>query len=225
MTTLAISESNTAQNGALLSGNTQKSSTWLRMMLSVILGAIITFGLFAMMHKLIEQDEVALSKPEPLVLIDTILDIEETKTIVRPKIQPPPEMPKVPETKIEPPQVPSTGNEFTNVISIPAVPQTKLDYAVQAVDQQPRPLVRIDPRYPATAANNGIEGFVRLSFGISASGEVVDIEIVESEPGRTFDSAAKKALRKWRYQPQLVDGNPVGMSGMQVRLDFALDKK
>ena len=111
---------------------------------------------------------------------------------------------------------------FSTAIQIPSIAALKLAVNMGAVDQQPSPRIRVDPRYPASAASHGIEGFVRLSFGVSVSGEVVDIQIIDSEPRNTFDRAAKQALRKWRYQPKIVGGSAVGMDGLQVQLDFSL---
>jgi hypothetical protein len=39
-----------------------------------------------------------------------------------------------------------------------------------------------------------------------------------------FDRAAKKALAKWRYDPQLVNAVPSERSGVRVRIVFKLDQ-
>jgi protein TonB len=192
--------------------------------LSIVAGGIITFGLFAAMQSLIKQDNQRPVIDEPIIVTSSILDIQEEKTIVRTIIKPPPEMKIKPATPIEVPMEPSATSSFADVINIPSVSTAKLAFNIKAVDQQPRAIIRIDPRYPAHAARNGIEGFVRLSFGVSVSGEVIDINVIESEPRNTFDSPAKQALRKWRYQPKMVNGGPVSMDGLQIRLDFTIAK-
>jgi protein TonB len=199
-------------------------STFVRIGVSIVAGGIITVGLFAAMQSLIEQDDKRPVIEAPIIIISPILDLQEEITNVRPKIKPLPEMKIQPIRSAEIPIEPSDNKGFANVISLPTVASEKLDFNINAVDQQPRAIVRIDPRYPAQAANNGVEGFVQLSFGVSASGEVVDIDVIESEPKRVFDNAAKQALRKWRYQPKMVSGTPVSMGGLQVRLDFTLAK-
>jgi protein TonB len=193
-----------------------------RLSLSTVAGGIITFGIFAGMHALIDQGDVKVEPLDPIVLVSSILDIQEEKLIVRPQPKPLPKIEKQPPTRTEPPLDPGDKSIFTTAISLPAIAKSTLTVNVGAVDQQPRPLVRVDPRYPAPAAAKGIEGFVSLSFGVSASGEVVDIEIVDAEPRNTFERAAKQALRKWRYQPKMVSGSAIAMDGLKVRLDFNL---
>jgi protein TonB len=200
------------------------NSPFFRFAMSIVIGGFITFVLFASMHELIKQDGQRIVEVETIPVFPVIFVEPEEKTNHITRIKPQPKVEVLPTTPQELPAQTTDTSTFTNVISIPKVATGKLAFDIKAVDQQPRPLVRIDPRYPAIAASNGIEGFVTLAFGVSASGEVVDVQVIESEPKRTFDQAAKKALRKWRYQPKMLSGSPVPMEGLQVRLDFTLAK-
>ena len=38
-----------------------------------------------------------------------------------------------------------------------------------------------------------------------------------------FDRAALNAVRKWRYNPKVQDGQPVERPGVKVRLDFQME--
>jgi TonB family protein len=60
---------------------------------------------------------------------------------------------------------------------------------------------RVEPRYPIQAAKDGIEGFVKMQFFINSHGIPVYIEPIKSSNAKLFDSAAVKALSKWRYKP------------------------
>jgi protein TonB len=193
-----------------------------RLSACIIAGGIVTFGLFVAMNALIDQENDRPLLTEPIVVISSILDLPEEKTNIRPLPMPIPELKMQPITAIEMPVEPFNKAGFSTAVQIPAIAALKLAVNMGAVDQQPSPRIRVDPRYPASAASNGIEGFVRLSFGVSVSGEVVDIQIIDSQPRNTFDRAAKQALRKWRYQPKMVGGSAVGMDGLQVQLDFSL---
>ena len=196
----------------------------LRLPLIILAGAGVTFLLFAGMHAMIKQDIVMTkSIPEP-VFIDSILDIEETITVEQNRPKPPPEILEQPKVVPLIEDEPAAKTVFTNYVSTPTINLSKgMDISLANIDTQPRPMVRTNPQYPSDAARNGIEGYVSLSFGVSPSGQVIDIEIIDAEPKRTFNNAAKRALSKWRYQPKKVDGRAVAMSGLQVRLDFSLE--
>ena len=90
-------------------------------------------------------------------------------------------------------------------------------------DDQPTPIVRIEPKYPIEAARNGIEGWVKLSFTVNEVGSVEDIEILASEPEGVFEREAQRALAKWKYKPQIVDGKPVKQPGLTVVLVFKIE--
>jgi protein TonB len=85
------------------------------------------------------------------------------------------------------------------------------------------PLVRVNPQYPSRALSRGIEGWVTLEFTISAAGTVTDPMVIESSSS-LFHSASMRAIKKWKYNPKIVDGQPVERSGVRVRLDFELDE-
>lgn len=85
------------------------------------------------------------------------------------------------------------------------------------------PIVRIEPQYPRSAAMQGIQGWVRLSFDITAMGTVDNVQVVDSSPKRVFDLEAKKALLKWKYKPRMEDGKAVPQKGEMVQLDFKLE--
>lgn len=92
-------------------------------------------------------------------------------------------------------------------------------------DRDAVPVVRIDPEYPMQARERGISGWVVVEFTISAAGTVKEAEVVDSEPGKVFDRAAVTAVRKWKYNPKMVDGKPVERVGIKVRLDFAMENE
>ena len=45
----------------------------------------------------------------------------------------------------------------------------------------------------------GIEGNVKLEFGITADGEVSDIKVINASPSGVFDQAAITALKQWHF--------------------------
>ncbi|WED23342.1 energy transducer TonB [Vibrio sp. JC009] len=88
--------------------------------------------------------------------------------------------------------------------------------------QQLIPLHRIEPVYPRKALLRKIEGYVVLSFDIDSGGKPENIEIIEAKPARIFNREALKALKRWKYQPQIVNGLALGKTGQKVKLEFKL---
>jgi protein TonB len=70
------------------------------------------------------------------------------------------------------------------------------------------PLVRVAAEYPMSALGKRIEGFVELRFTVTEAGTVEDPEVIRAFPEGVFETAALRAVRKWKYQPQMVDGQP-----------------
>jgi TonB family protein len=64
------------------------------------------------------------------------------------------------------------------------------------------------PEYPERALNQKISGSVTVEFTVSTSGEPMDVRVVSAEPAGTFDRAAIAAVKRWRYEPLLIDNVP-----------------
>ncbi len=78
----------------------------------------------------------------------------------------------------------------------------------------------VAPSYPADALKKGIEGWVELAFTVMPNGSVDEIEVRNASPADTFDDAATKAIRQWRFEPVMRNGKAVPQRAM-VRLRFA----
>lgn len=85
------------------------------------------------------------------------------------------------------------------------------------------PLVRVTPQYPRSAQMRGLEGEVHLKFDIMKDGSTGNVTILSAKPRGVFEAAAKKAVLKWKYRPQVVDGKPAIVKGEQVILPFKLE--
>lgn len=193
---------------------------------NISLACITTFTLFVLMAKLIEQDEVSLTVLQPPYIPTVIQQEYDEKTIFKPTVKPMPKTVKAPTT---PPPEQIAASEPNNQFAIgPIVPKSELIVDTHVgqgnTNHLARPVIRIDPNYPADAARDGIEGWVTLSFDLTPQGSVTNINVIEAQPKRTFNREAKRALAKWKYQPKLENGVPVAQSGLQVMLTFALEQ-
>ena len=84
------------------------------------------------------------------------------------------------------------------------------------------PLVMATPEYPALALERGVEGWVEVKFSIDVNGEIIEPQINAHSPSGIFDRSVLKALKKSRYQPQLLDGQPVVVQGVTELFRFNL---
>ncbi len=66
---------------------------------------------------------------------------------------------------------------------------------------------RITPVYPPLARQTRISGTVRLHAIISKDGTIQQLEVISGHP--LLQQAALDAVRQWRYQPTLLNGEPV----------------
>jgi TonB family protein len=57
----------------------------------------------------------------------------------------------------------------------------------------------VSPIYPQRAKMAGVEGNVKLEFGIKPDGSVSDIKVIATSPTGVFDTAAITALKQWHF--------------------------
>jgi protein TonB len=83
---------------------------------------------------------------------------------------------------------------------------------------------KVDPEYPERALAQKITGAVTLEFTVDKKGEPQDVHVVSAEPAGTFDRAAIAAVRRWRYEPLVID-NVVQEVTTRTTVRFALSDK
>ena len=118
----------------------------------------------------------------------------------------------------------TTTNDDEKGSNQPTATMTGTDIpAGDSLKHPPRPMKRVQPRYPERARRLSIEGYVVLRFIIDAKGFVTAPTIHQSIPAGVFDNAAIRAVRQWRFEPgKGDDGKPVP-SQLQLRIDFKLE--
>ncbi len=172
--------------------------------------------------------------PEPSEALSFNMVMVENEQDVQRRQRSIPEQPQAPEV---PEQMPtSQANTQLTQVSPIAQPMLGLDTAVDGlaisaptfgdfgVNQQAMPLYRVEPRYPTKALKRGAEGYVVMKFTIDPTGKPIDVEVVEANPKRMFEREAIRALKKWKYQPKVVDGGAISQLGQTVRLEFKIAK-
>jgi TonB family protein len=81
-----------------------------------------------------------------------------------------------------------------------------------------------NPGYPRRARLNGVEGQVTVRYEVDLRGRVDGLEVLSADPGETFVAAVRKAVRRWRHEPFLADGEPVGARVTRT-FEFAIRKE
>jgi protein TonB len=209
----------------LVESNTHYLQTFIRMLSFTVVGAVITFLLFVLMHHLIKHDDVVLVPEKPVVFVSPMFEEPHEKVVT--KQEPKPLEPVKAPPRIEQ-EVIETDSEIGIITEHQEVEIEQLRFTSEFVhtmdDRDVSPIVRVPPRYPPTAASQGLEGWVRLSFTINEVGEVENIEVVDAQPKRVFDRAAKRALARWKYKPQIEKGQAIVRNGLSVVLEFNLEQ-
>ena len=72
---------------------------------------------------------------------------------------------------------------------------------------QPKLVSQTPPAYPALARQARISGVVRLQIRIAKDGTVEDVRVPSGHP--LLVPAAMQAVWQWKYQPTIVNGEPV----------------
>jgi len=200
-----------------------------RFLASILLGAAVTFGLFVFMAVLVSSGNRSKDETQDHIIVEVNSTPPKSSTETRRRVPPPPPPPPKAPPKQQVPE-PETSNDSTGLLfNLPGVQLSGMSTGLSAPgagfgrDGDATPIVRIEPRYPIQAARDGKEGWVKLSFTINEIGGVEDVKVMEAKPKRVFNKEARRALRKWKYKPKIVDGKPMKQAGLTVQLDFKME--
>jgi TonB family protein len=77
------------------------------------------------------------------------------------------------------------------------------------------------PEYPADLQQLGIQGAVVMRAVISTTGELLNLEAINADVDARLVKAALDTVRQWKYQPTLLNGQPVEVV-TTITVDFQL---
>lgn len=108
------------------------------------------------------------------------------------------------------PAVPTPAPEALPPASVPA-----------ASTSEPMPLAGETPapRYPSASLRRGETGTVIVRATVGIDGRTRRTDVARSSGSRRLDRAAEDAVRRWRFQPALRDGQPVE-ADVNVPIEF-----
>jgi protein TonB len=89
----------------------------------------------------------------------------------------------------------------------PAKPQTRRPVRVATGVAEANLIRKVMPVYPPLARSARVQGTVEFTAIISKEGTIENLQLVHGHP--LLVQAAKDAVLQWRYQPTLLNGEPV----------------
>jgi len=117
------------------------------------------------------------------------------------------------------------GNVLTSAAAPPPPPPPKAvtpkRIRVGGQVESAKLIFRPTPEYPQLAKMARIQGTVRLEAIISKDGTIQDLKVVSGHP--LLVKAALEAVQRWRYQPTLLNGEPVEVV-TEVDVNFTLNE-
>lgn len=199
-----------------------------------VLALFISAMLFALMDFLI-SGETELEKPDGsrsylnFIRIDPVQDDVQTKDRRLPEPPPPPDAPpETPDFSADMDMVSADLSMGMPTIGVPVndgggpyLGTLQAGQGLAGFDTDVIPVVQVAPQYPRAAKQSGLEGWVTMEVLIRPDGTVSNAKVMESDPPRIFDRAAISAMRKWKFRPKIVDGNPVAQRARQT-IEFSL---
>ncbi len=87
-------------------------------------------------------------------------------------------------------------------------------------DREVKAIRRPPPSYPAEAQLQGLSGWVKLIFTVTAKGTTRDIRAVASDPPGVFERAAIDAAQRFVYAPRLENGVAVDRPNVETEITF-----
>lgn len=210
----------------------------MRLAISLLVAVVINLGLFSIMQSMTSVDDVEHLPVNDLRLLDFVRVKQETTTAVKQRQLP--DKPTPPETRPPSPMKMTATQKPQRVTPKMSAPNIAVPLNIAGgpylgeftaaptapgvqTSENIMPIVRIPPRYPRSAARRNLEGVVKVAFTITKNGLVRDAKVVLSEPEGVFDRAALRAISKWKFNPKVVNGQPVEQAATQ-EIEFTLPK-
>ncbi|MEM7729694.1 MAG: energy transducer TonB [Pseudomonadota bacterium] len=191
--------------------------------LAVIPAAIVTVVLFVLMMSLISeefkpQDKLDLASFEINPKVEEVKLLErETKITEIKQIETPPPPPQIERQKADRPAEPIADLRG----AVPEFEAPEIDrsqFQITVSDRDAQPLVRIPPIMPPRAEKSG---HCKVRFNVSPEGQPFDVVATYCTQS-LFERPTIRSVQKWKYNPKIQDGLPVGRTGVESKITFRL---
>lgn len=198
-----------------------------RLFLAILLAGVVTLGLFFLMQSLIQSGGSALTDAPKGSVLDFVRVKKEEAVQKKDRKPKKPPKPKEPPPDMAPPQMDApnpdaaaSGLDFGADVAADVALSGGL--ALDSGDGEFLPIVRVAAVYPRRALQRGIEGYVDVEFTVTKLGSVSNPKVIQASPEGIFEQAALDATLKYKYKPRVVNGEPMEVSGVEVRVTFEI---
>ncbi|MDM3869862.1 TonB family protein [Porticoccus sp. W117] len=208
----------------------------IRPLKAIFAGTSITLGLLFFMTSLINSDVqkegqiidlLPIDPFQPPTKIDDVFKKRLTPEIPKPIFKPAPPMTSInaTETPLTPVAIDKSSITESDIMSsntgLEGIQESLLNGGSEHTASLTNPVAA---RYPREALEKELEGYVDVIFDITITGTTTNIRVLAAEPARVFNRNAIKAVRKWRYRPQVESGKAVMVTDVVARIHFELEK-
>ncbi len=196
-----------------------------RQLVGLVLGLVMTTGLFWIMQYLIATADRTLKDDGARNVLDFIRVPRDEDIQTKPKIVEKPPKPKV---QPPPPSPPNIDNVKPNPVAI-SIPAVKVNQKIISdpfqigTEGDYLPIVKVAPIYPNRALTRGVEGFCVVQYTVTNLGTTKDPFVVTDQcDSSLFHRASVNAALKFKYKPRIIDGEAVEVPGVQNKFTYEI---
>ena len=176
--------------------------------LVIIVALIVNVGMFTAIEYMVGKNQIRLTDVSEFDISNFIRVAEQSRPVSSRRDAKAPQKPQQ-EMQQDISKLSASSSSIGDVSFSVDMPDIDIDMGGSIhIARELTPLVRIPANYPVSALTKRIEGFVEMRFTVSETGSVANPEVLRASPPGVFDRAARRAVLKWKYQPQMVDGKP-----------------
>ncbi|MGJ8662163.1 MAG: TonB family protein [Marinicella sp.] len=207
---------------------------FLRFSVSGILGFLITATLFVGMLSLLKGKQSVISTQDLDLNFSFVKNYKEPvvkppKEHIKPKqekVVQPPTMPEMTLDTVDSPEnlLPENASKGKNLNLLAEISMPGAGTHTGPMADNPGTIkAAIAPMYPQQPLINKTEGWVKIKIDVNEFGLVSSATVIDAKPARVFNTAAIKAVKKWKFHPKTIDGKAVPFQATQT-IEFKLDQ-
>jgi len=180
---------------------------------------LLVWGMELLIHA---GEQPSLVEPPVYKVPDPVMPVQEPPVVLYQRPKPPEKVEMEPQSPIE--EIALTRFEDSSIPLATSPSAREKPSLASYSNDMPIPTMLVQPAYPASAANKGLEGYVDVQFDVAATGATDNIVIIASVPPNVFDRETVKAVKRWKFNPVIKEGRATSYKGLVQRVHFEMQK-